>query len=376
MRASLLNSTGNPMKKIITIVGARPQFIKANILSRHFAVSDTINEIIIHTGQHYDDNMSDVFFTELGIPKPGYNLGIGGGTHGQMTGRQLEKVEQVLLKEKPDMVLVYGDTNSTLAGALSAAQLKIPLAHVEAGLRAFNRNLPEETNRIVTDHLSKVLFCPTEQAVINLKTEGISHENVLNVGDIMYDAALLYAKKARKNSSILERLNVEDGTFRLSTLHRPDNTSDNITHLEAILEALRNLSKEKPHILPMHPRTRNAINATGRFDELTHGLTIIDPVGYIDMVRLIQGAEIIVTDSGGLQKEAYFHQTPVVILRHETEWEELLDMKWAKLASPADTDLIIKTTREFDISKSNTTSKPYGIGDAGQRMYNKLIATI
>lgn len=360
------------MKKIITIVGARPQFIKANILSRHFAATEAINEIIVHTGQHYDDNMSNVFFDELGIPKPKYNLGIGGGTHGQMAGRQLEKVEQVLLEEKPDMVLVYGDTNSTLAGALSAAQLKIPLAHVEAGLRAFNRNLPEETNRIVTDHLSKVLFCPTGQAVLNLKTEGISGENVLNVGDIMYDAALLYAPQAQEKSSILKRLKLIEGSYRLSTLHRPDNTSDNLAHLEAVLAAFRTLAEEKPHVLPMHPRTRNAIEATGQFEKLTRGLTVIDPVGYVDMVRLIQGAEIIVTDSGGLQKEAYFHQTPVVILRHETEWEELLQMNWAKLASPANTDLILETTRSFNVSAADTRSKPYGHGDAGQKIYDKI----
>ncbi|GLQ35957.1 UDP-N-acetyl glucosamine 2-epimerase [Amylibacter marinus] len=363
------------MKKIITILGARPQFIKASTISHEIARTDGISETLLHTGQHFDENMSDVFFDELNIPKPAYNLGVSGGRHGQMTGRQLEKIETVLLDEKPDAVLVYGDTNSTMAGALAAAQNQIPIAHVEAGLRSFNRAMPEEINRVMTDHLSNWLFAPTQLAVDNLKTEGIAGARVTNCGDVMYDAALHYADIAREKSAILTDLDLTEGHFRLATLHRPANT-DSVENLRAIFTAFQELAREMPLVLPLHPRTRNALNVAGLFDQLTAGLTLTDPLGFLDIIRLMQSAKLVLTDSGGVQKEAYFHATPVSILRDETEWVELLDMGWAELVDVRDPANITSSAARLENQTGDSLQKPYGDGSATRQIVQTLLSEL
>lgn len=312
--------------KLLTVIGARPQFIKAATVSRVIAERDDVTEVLVHTGQHYDTSMSDVFFDELDIPKPDYHLGIGGGTHGAMTGRQIEAIEQILLKEKPDWVLVYGDTNSTLAGALAAAKLHIPIAHVEAGLRSFNRRMPEEINRILTDHASDLLFAPTETAIANLRNEGLPDGRLHQVGDVMYDAALFYRDRARMPAWYPD-LGVADGEFVLATIHRAENTDDRM-RLGGILEGLGQASR--PVILPLHPRTRAKIDAFGL--EIPLAVHCTSPVGYLEMVWLEMRCAIIATDSGGVQKEAYFHRKPCVTLREETEWVELVDGGWNNLA--------------------------------------------
>lgn len=304
--------------KIVTVVGARPQFIKAATVSRAFARHGA-DEVIIHTGQHYDADMSDVFFEQMEIPKPAYHLGVGGGRHGAMTGRQLEKVEDVLISEKPDWVLVYGDTNSTLAGALAAAKLHIPVAHVEAGLRSFNRKMPEEINRILTDHVSTLLFAPTETAVRNLKAEGLGGERIRRVGDVMLDATLFYKSKARQ-PDWFDGLGIATGDFVLCTIHRAENTDDPV-RLQGIMAGLAVSGMEI--VLPLHPRTRGALNASGI--EVPSNVRLVLPVGYLEMTWLEIHCRVIATDSGGVQKEAYFHGKPCVTLRDETEWVELVD---------------------------------------------------
>lgn len=318
--------------KVITIVGARPQFIKTAIVSRVLRSVRGIKEILVHTGQHYDDKMSEVFFREMEIPQPDYNLGVGSNFHGAQTGRMIELIERLLIEEKPNWVLVYGDTNSTLAGALAAAKLHIPVAHVEAGLRSHNRKMPEEINRVLTDHISDTLFAPSKSAVDNLFTEGIK-KKVYQVGDVMYDASLYYGEKAEKQSSIVVRHNIIPGSFILSTVHRAENT-DNYKRLKNIFIGLIELSKEIPVIIPLHPRTRNALKDCGIYDEIKKNITVIDPIGYLDMIMLEKNALIIVTDSGGVQKEAFFFKVPCVTLRNETEWIELTDSKWNVLCSP------------------------------------------
>lgn len=312
--------------KILTIIGARPQFIKASTVSRVIATHDDIQEIIVHTGQHYDSNMSNIFFNELEIPQPNYNLGIGGVGHAAMTGRQLEALEKVMLAEKPDWVLVYGDTNSTLAGALAAVKLHLPVAHVEAGLRSFNRRMPEEINRILTDHASERLFAPTETAIVNLKREGIPNERLELVGDVMFDAALFYRKRARR-PVWFDSLQLGKEAYILATIHRAENT-DNPKLLTAILTGLGDAGK--PVILPLHPRTCSQIKKYTL--SLPSNMHITEPVGYLEMVWLEMNAEMIATDSGGVQKEAYFHAKPCVTLRNETEWVELVDAGWNTLA--------------------------------------------
>lgn len=307
--------------KVITIIGARPQFIKAAVVSRAFCEArPDVTEVLLHTGQHYDANMSEVFFDELAIPRPAYNLGIGGGTHGQNTGRMIEAIERVLSDERPAWVLVYGDTDSTLAGALAAAKLHIQVAHVEAGLRSFNRRMPEEINRVLTDHASDLLFTPTDTATRNLSNEGIRGEKVQQVGDVMYDAALFYAAKAEQRSAILRTLGVESQRYVLATIHRQENVDDP----ERLAQILDGLAKSMlPVIWPLHPRTKMRIAQF--FLSIPVGITVVDPVGYLDMVMLEKNASLIVTDSGGVQKEAYFHQVPCVTVRHETEWVELVE---------------------------------------------------
>lgn len=352
------------MNKILTVVGARPQFIKAAAVSRVISGMAGCVEILVHTGQHFDTNMSDVFFEELEIPKPQYNLGIGGGHHGQMTGRQLEAIEEVLLQERPDWVLVYGDTNSTLAGALAAVKLHIPVAHVEAGLRSFNRRMPEEINRVLTDHASSLLFTPTRTAQENLAREGISGGKVIPVGDVMFDVALYYRDKALMPKELVEKGWVAQ-SFVLATVHRAENTDDE-ARLVQILKGLGECGL--PVILPLHPRTRASIQARGL--GIPDNIWIIDPVGYLEMVWLEVNSSVIATDSGGVQKEAFFAGTPCVTLRDETEWVELVNLG-VNLLVGADAEKIsegIKSSRAFE-----TVESPYGDGRAAEKIVRELV---
>ncbi|XOF34029.1 MAG: non-hydrolyzing UDP-N-acetylglucosamine 2-epimerase [Candidatus Electrothrix sp. YB6] len=354
--------------KIVTAVGARPQFIKTVPLSRALRNFSGVKEILVHTGQHFDKNMSDVFFNELEIQQPKYNLGINGSSHGAMTGQQLAAIEQVLIDERPDMVLVYGDTNSTLAGALAAVKLHIPVAHIEAGLRSFNRKMPEEINRILTDHAADLLFAPTKTAVNNLTNEGL-REKTHFVGDIMYDAALYYAEKAEQKNDILSSLNVQPKEYILTTVHRAENTDDPI-RLQHIVRMLSRLAQKHKVVLPLHPRTRNALVQHDLFNSLT-GCIIIEPVGYLDMVMLEKNAQHIITDSGGVQKEAYFHKVPCITLREETEWVELVELGWNKLVSPSDqinlADVLIS-----DSFAMRVDGNPYGDGKSAQFIVDQL----
>ena len=308
--------------KIVSVVGARPQFIKCAPVSRELRKEHT--EILVHTGQHYDPEMSQVFFEELQIPQPDYNLGVGSGSHGKQTGEILTKVEEVLLVEKPDLVLVYGDTNSTLAGALAAAKLHIPVAHVEAGLRSFDRTMPEEINRTLTDHLSDLLFCPTKTAVNNLRNEGII-KGVHLVGDVMSDALEFNRKIAEERSLVLNRLGVSPKQYLVLTVHRPSNT-DSRMHMENIIGALGDCGI--PVVFPVHPRTRKYLEEYGMWDRLPANFIVTEPFGYLDMIRSMGSAQKIVTDSGGIQKEAYMLGVPCVTLRENTEWEETLHDGW------------------------------------------------
>jgi len=319
------------MKKIVTVIGARPQFIKAAPVSRAFRDSGAIDEILVHTGQHYDGNMSAVFFDELEIPHPRYNLEVGSGTHAVQTGEIMKRLEPVLMEEMPDLLLIYGDTNSTVAGALTAAKLHIPVAHVEAGLRSFNRLMPEEINRIVADQLSDLLFAPTSAAVANLTAEGITR-GVHKTGDVMYDAALMFAEKARTQSAVLSRHGLAEKKYALATIHRAENTDD-CGRLRAILAALCDIHRDLPVVLPLHPRTKKMAESFG-IDNLLDEITCIEPVGFLDMVALESSAGLIVTDSGGVQKEAYFHKVPCVTVRDQTEWVETVKAGWNVLASP------------------------------------------
>jgi UDP-GlcNAc3NAcA epimerase len=311
--------------RILTVVGARPQFVKAAAISRAIAACPVISEILVHTGQHFDPIMSQVFFEELGLEAPRFNLGIHGGGHGEMTGRMLAALERIIIKERPDLVLVPGDTTSTLAGALAAAKLHVPIAHLEAGIRSFNRRMPEEINRVLTDHVSALLLCPTETAVTNLAREGIA-DGVHNVGDVMYDAAL-FAADASRRSQILDRLGVAERGYAVATVHRAESTQDHET-LGEILAFLRQQARDYPIIFPIHPRTAKQISEWNL--DLGEILTC-DPVGYLDMQRLLRSANAVFTDSGGLQKEAYFHRVPCVTLRNETEWVETVEAGWNRL---------------------------------------------
>ena len=324
----------------MTVLGARPQFIKASPVSRALATRG-IEEILVHTGQHYDELMSDVFFTEMAIPAPRYELRIGGLPHGAMTGRMLEALEAVLTSEKPDWVLIYGDTNSTVASALAAAKLAIPVAHVEAGLRSFNMRMPEEINRRVADHLSALLFAPTAVAVENLRTEGITR-GVEHVGDVMYDAALQFAGVAKRRSTVLARLELRPGAYVLATVHRAENT-DERARLDNIIGALGELVGEIEVVLPLHPRTRKVLEQSGF--SAPRGLKVVEPVGFLDMLMLEQNARLIATDSGGVQKEAYFYGVPCVTLRDETEWVELVECGANQLAPASDRRRVVQALR-------------------------------
>jgi UDP-GlcNAc3NAcA epimerase len=311
--------------RVLTVVGARPQFVKAAGISRAIAARDDVSEILVHTGQHYDTVLSRVFFNELQIPEPGINLAIHGGRHGEMTGRMLQALERVMMAEMPDLVLVPGDTNSTLAGALAAGKLQIPVAHLEAGLRSFNRRMPEEINRVLTDHVSTLLLCPTRTAVDNLRREGIV-AGVHNIGDVMYDAVRFAAANFHR-SDVLRRFGVDGRTYAVATLHRAENTDDPEA-LNAILTFLNNRARDYPIVFPIHPRTRKQL-AEWHIDP--GRLILCDPLGYLDMHRLLQSAVTVFTDSGGLQKEAYFHRVPCVTLRSETEWVETVAAGWNRL---------------------------------------------
>jgi len=341
--------------RILSVVGARPQFVKAAAISRAIAARDDVEEIVLHTGQHFDPEMSEVFFDELGITPPRLNLGIHGGGHGEMTGRMLAGIEQAMLDIRPDIVLVPGDTNSTLAGALAAAKLHVPVAHLEAGLRSFNRQMPEEINRVLTDHVSALLFCPTETAVMNLRREGIT-AGVHEIGDVMYDATLFAAAQARR-SRILDRLALTEGAYAVATVHRAESTDRRET-LAEIIAFLLECARKHRIVLPLHPRTRQQI-AIWQLD--TGGILLCEPLGYLDMHRLLQSAAAVYTDSGGLQKEAYFHRLPCVTLRNETEWVETVAAGWNRLWKRPD------YARRRDIAA-------YGDGHAAERAIDLIVA--
>lgn len=359
------------MMRVVTIVGARPQFIKAAVVSRvireaQLMQPNSISECIVHTGQHFDQNMSNVFFNELDIPKPDHHLGIGGGTHGQNTGRMIESIERVLMSEKPDWVLVYGDTDSTLAGAVAAVKIHVPVAHVEAGLRSFNRRMPEEINRILTDHSSNLLFAPTDLAVTNLVKEGIDPSNIKQVGDVMYDAALYYAQRATQSSDILNRLKLETKTYVLATIHRAENTDD-VNRLSQILSGMA--SAGLPVVLPIHPRFRKRLSDFGL--SISNNVHVIEPLGYLDMVMLESHAAVILTDSGGVQKEAYFHRVPCITMRDETEWVETIQAGWNTLVG-ADAHRIESALQSVR-RPADVNLALYGRGDSGQHIIQQLI---
>ena len=363
--------------KIVTIIGARPQIIKAAALSRaikeHFA--DMIHEVIVHTGQHYDNNMSQVFFDELGVPQPDYNLHVGSASHGQQTAKMIEGIERVLMDEKPDFIVLYGDTNSTLTGAVAASKIHVPIIHIEAGLRSFNKRMPEEINRIVCDHCSTLLFTPTQAGFDNLAKEGFKMDNdgpytinnpkVYHCGDIMYDNSLYFSKIADQKADILKRLGLGGKPYALATLHRDSNT-DNPERLNDILEAFTELSKEITIVLPMHPRTRK--HASGFHSD---NVIVIEPVSFLEMIQLEKHAQLILTDSGGVQKESYFFQKPCVILRPETEWVEIVETCAATLVD-ADKDKILTTSRHYLQQPPVDFPEIFGDGHAAEFILEKI----
>ena len=385
------------MLKIMTILGARPQFIKAAVVSRAIGEFNsasprgTIKELIVHTGQHFDLNMSDVFFSEMSIPKPSKHLDINQMSHGAMTGRMVEAIESLLVKTSPDLVLVYGDTNSTLAGALAAAKLHIPIAHVEAGLRSFNRRMPEEHNRVITDHLSSLLFCPTSTSVSNLEREGLSDypaadsaksmhvmpPQIFQVGDVMYDASIYYYRQAKKKAAFAKKIikeRLQGHRFALTTLHRQENT-DNPDDFKAIISALIDVSKIMPVVWPMHPRTQKVIKAQALNNVLKRAdIVVIDPVGYFDIIEFLENCAIVLTDSGGLQKEAYFFKKPCVTLRQETEWIELVEHGYNQVVGSNPTRIVNAVSHMLDAAMSFDQSL-YGRGSAGTEIVSIIAKT-
>lgn len=375
--------------KIITIIGARPQIIKSAAISRairnHF--STEIKEIIVHTGQHYDENMSEVFFDELSIPRPDYNLNVGSGSHGAQTARMLEGIENIILTEKPDALVVYGDTNSTVAGGLAASKLHVPLVHIEAGLRSFNKKMPEEVNRIMCDHVSTLLFSPTAKGIENLEKEGfnlnavapfsIDHPKVYHCGDIMYDNSIYFSKVSDQNSKLLAELGIE-GDFILSTIHRNNNT-DEPDRLQAIFGALIEIAEENkiPVVLPLHPRTKKMmeLNLTPELSaQLTSSkyIRIIPPVSFLDVIALEKNASFIVTDSGGVQKEAFFFEKPCIILRSETEWVEIVENGNAILCD-ADKNRILNAYKKLANNKDLTYPQLFGDGEAATFICQEIV---
>lgn len=360
--------------KIITILGARPQFIKAAPVSKAISlvnreISDSkkrIKEIIVHTGQHYDQNMSKVFFEEMELPEPDYFFNINQISHGAMTGRMLEKIEEVMIREKPEITVVYGDTNSTIAGALASVKLHVPVAHIEAGLRSHNRGMPEEINRVLTDHASEVLFCPTSKAVKNLQAEGIK-KNIHLVGDVMYDSVLHFSSIARKKTTILSGLDIKKKEYALATIHREENT-DNRQNLNSIFTGLEKISRDMiPVIIPLHPRTRKKLEHIQFTPEF---LTMIEPVSYLDMLSLEENAKLILTDSGGIQKEAYWFKKPCITLREETEWIETVQDGWNRLVG-SDSDRMVRAVEHID--QETKHSLHYGHGNAAEKIIKQIV---
>ena len=375
--------------KLVTIIGARPQIIKAAALSRavrnHYA--DQIQEVIVHTGQHYDDNMSQVFFDELQIPRPDYNLHVGSASHGVQTARMTEGIEALLIKEQPDFIVLYGDTNSTLAGAVAAAKIHIPIVHIEAGLRSFNKAMPEEINRIVCDHCSTLLFTPTKAGLENLKREGfpmnndspytIDNPKVYHCGDIMYDNSLHFADIAEEMTDIIQRLDLADKPFILATIHRDSNT-DQPERLNAIFDALIRLSQEIQVVLPLHPRTNKLLktNLDSQKQALLFNnpnINLIPPVSFLEIIALERHAQLVMTDSGGVQKEAYFFKKPGIILRPETEWVEIVQTRNAILAD-ADENRIMQAWQHFKVNPPTTFPEIFGDGHAAEFMLDKIIS--
>jgi UDP-GlcNAc3NAcA epimerase len=359
--------------KICTVVGARPQFIKAAVVSRAISACEGMHEVIIHTGQHYDANMSGQFFDELAIPTPQYNLQVGSGLHGRQTGQMLEHIEKVLIDEKPDGVLVYGDTNSTLAGALAAAKLHVPVFHVEAGVRSFNRKMPEEVNRIATDHMSHVLFTPTEHACMQLRQEGLEEERIVYVGDVMYDATLYYNELNANRETLCNTRNLVSKSYVLVTIHRAENTDDE-QRMKHIVDALLEAADRQQLVFPIHPRTRRILDEMNLLKSLEARLTLLEPVGFLDMLALEQHARGIITDSGGVQKEAYFNRVPCATLRDETEWVELVDAGWNRLYSPHEPFSLVHAF-EAPVSES-TSSMLYGDGNASGKIVDCLMGML
>lgn len=376
--------------KLVTIIGARPQIIKAAALNRaiknHF--SDRIQEVIVHTGQHYDDNMSQVFFDELGIPHPDYDLHVGSASHAVQTARMTEGIEEILLKEKPDFIVLYGDTNSTLAGAVAAAKIHVPIVHIEAGLRSFNKSMPEEINRIVCDHCSTLLFSPTLAGVENLKREGFPMDNdgpytidnprVYHCGDIMYDNSLNFASIAEQKTDIIQRLGLASKPFILATIHRDGNT-DHPERLNAIFDALIQLSKETQIVLPLHPRTAKLLKTNLDSDKQAQlfnrpNISLIPPVSFLEMIALERHAQLVMTDSGGVQKEAYFFKKPCIILRPETEWVEIVQTGNAILAD-ADETRIMQAWQHFEGNPPTAFPEIFGDGHAAEFMLEQMLLT-
>ncbi|HUP85924.1 MAG TPA: UDP-N-acetylglucosamine 2-epimerase (non-hydrolyzing) [Acidimicrobiales bacterium] len=357
--------------KVLTVIGARPQFVKSAIVSAAFAVRSDVKETVVDTGQHYDPNMSSVFFNDMAAGPPKYSLNVGSGSHAQQTAKMLAALEPVFEDEAPDVLLVYGDTNSTLAGALCAAKLHVPIAHVEAGLRSFNRRMPEEVNRVMVDHLSDMLFAPTTVAVHNLEHEGLSPEKVHLVGDVMYDASLRFRDEAARRSDVLEKLELAPGGYILATVHRAENTGTD-ARLREIFAALERTTETLPVVLPLHPRTR-AVVEQWEVNALDHtAIHVLEPVGYLDMVQLEANSAAVVTDSGGVQKEAYFYGVPCVTLREETEWTELVDSGWNRLVTPDDADAIVSVIAAA-VGTVGTPSELYGDGHASEAIVNLLV---
>ncbi len=357
--------------KICTVIGARPQFVKAAVVSAEFAKHKSINEVIIHTGQHYDPAMSEIFFRELNVPLEKYNLEIGSGSHGLQTGRMLEKLEDILLREKPDFVLIYGDTNSTLAGALAASKMHIPIAHIEAGMRSFNKKMPEEINRIIADHLSTINFCSTKTAIGNLKRENLAETGVL-VGDVMFDCSLKFAEFAEKRYDPFAKFAVERNKYALLTCHRAENT-DHKKCLSEIVKAVNRISEKMPVLYPVHPRTRKFLNEYGL--SFSDNVKLIPPVGYLEMILLEKHSSFILTDSGGVQKEAFFYRVPCITMREETEWTETVELGWNRITG-ADSGKITAAFADFAENRpAKTSARPYGNGDAASKI-TEVIAKV
>ena len=362
--------------RILTIIGARPQFIKAAAVSRVIRSHNDIKEIIAHTGQHFDANMSDVFFEQMDIPRPNHYLKIANLSHGAMTGRMLEGIEELIQQEKPDWVLVYGDTNSTLAGALAAAKLHLPIAHVEAGLRSHNPAMPEEINRVLTDRVSSLLLCPTETAVNNLEKEGFPYkaitklrQQIVNVGDVMFDAVLYYRERALKEVN-LETFGLEHQSYALCTIHRQENT-DQAERIKSILSALQSIAKDLVVVLPLHPRTKAKISQY-KLESFLKGLHLLDPLPYLEMQRLQMSAKVMLTDSGGMQKEAYFHRVTCITLRDETEWTETVEQGWNQI-SGTDTNSIISAWEKAS-TQGNRSKNLFGKGNAAKKIIDTLLS--